>query len=113
MKNHFLSSASSASLPRKESTMKIGIHLNAHPCPIEERLSLMKKHGFDTTFCFSTNTNLEEVMALCKQYDITVENYHAPFSHVQDMWLDLPEGDQMLAELMEAVDSTSDSALIR
>ena len=85
--------------------MKIGIHMNAYPCPPEEKLALMKKHGFDSTFCFSNSKDLGLIMEQCKKLGIEMENFHAPFSHVQDMWLDTPEGDEMLAELIEAVDT--------
>ena len=85
--------------------MKIGVHLYAYPCPIEEQLKLMKKHGFETTFFFSNDPKIEEIMKLCEKYEIKVENYHAPFSHINDMWLDIPEGDEMLKDLLDGVDN--------
>jgi sugar phosphate isomerase/epimerase len=44
-------------------------------------------------------------MKLCKEYEIKVENYHAPFSHINDMWFDIPEGEEMLKELTDGVDN--------
>ena len=85
--------------------MKIGVHLYAYPCSVEEQLTFMKKHGFETTFFFSNDPKIEEIMELCKKYDIKVENYHAPFSHINDMWLDIPEGDEMLKEILDGVDN--------
>ena len=85
--------------------MKMGVQLYAYPCPIEEKLKLMKKHGFETTFFFSNDPKIEEIMKLCEKYEIKVENYHAPFSHINDMWLDIPEGDEMLKDLLDGVDN--------
>ena len=84
--------------------MKIGVHLNAYPCPVEEQFRLMKKHGFETTFCFSNLSELENIMSLCEKYGIKMENYHAPFSHINDIWRDIPEGEAMLKELTDSVD---------
>ena len=84
--------------------MKIGIEINAYPCSIEEQLILMKKHGFESTFCFSLSPQIEEIMELCEKYGITVENYHAPFTNIKDLWLDTPEGDAMLRELTDSID---------
>ena len=84
--------------------MKIGIEINAYPCSIEEQLILMKKHGFESTFCFSLSPQIEEIMELCEKYGITVENYHAPFTNIKDLWLDTPEGDTMLRELTDSID---------
>ena len=85
--------------------MKIGIEMNSYPCSVEEQLALMKKHGFEATFCFALAKNLEEIAQLCQQYGITPENFHAPFSHMGDMWLDVPEGEEMLKELTDSVDN--------
>ena len=84
--------------------MKIGVHLNAYPCPIEEQLKLMKKYGFEATFCHSSSQELESIMNLCHEYGIEVENHHAPFSHINDIWFDTPEGEEMFKELMDSVD---------
>ncbi len=85
--------------------MKIGIQMNAFQCPIEEQFKLLKKHGFDATFCAAHSPQLDEMMELSKQYGIEVENYHAPFSHINDIWDNTPQGEEMLNELLLAVDA--------
>ena len=85
--------------------MKLGICMGAYPCSYEESFSLMKKYGFETTFCGSKNPNLDVIMNGCKKYGIEMENYHAPFSHINDIWLDIPEGDGMLKELTDSIDT--------
>ncbi len=85
--------------------MKIGIELGSFPCPLEEQLTLMKKYGFETCFCGSIDQNLDTEMKLCEKYGIEVENYHAPFSHINDIWLDIPEGEGMLQELLDSIDN--------
>lgn len=85
--------------------MKIGIGLWAYPVPLEEQLLHMKKNGFEATFCGSTSPKLDLEMRLCREAGIDVENYHAPFGHINDIWCDIPEGEQMLGELFESVDN--------
>lgn len=85
--------------------MKIGVCLYAYPCPIDEQFTLMKKYGFETTFVGSLNPNLDEIMKACEKYGIVMENYHAPFSHINDIWLDIPEGEAMLKELTDSIDN--------
>ena len=85
--------------------MKIGIALFAYPIPLEEQILQMKKNGFETTFCGSTSPTLDLEMRRCREAGIEVENYHAPFGHINDIWRDIPEGEQMLGELLESVDN--------
>lgn len=84
--------------------MNIGICLGAYPCPVEEQIAYMKKYGFSGTFCGARNPRLGEIVDLCREAEITVENLHAPFKHINDIWLDTPDGERMLAELLESVD---------
>jgi sugar phosphate isomerase/epimerase len=44
-------------------------------------------------------------MQACRRAGIEVENYHAPFGHINDIWCDTPEGEQMLRELLDSVDN--------
>ena len=85
--------------------MKIGIEINSYECPIKDQIMFMKSHGFEATFCFSNEPQLEEIMNLCKENGIEVENYHAPFSHINDIWADIHEGDKMLQEILDGVDA--------
>ena len=85
--------------------MKLGITLHAYRCPVKEALAYMKKYGFETTFYSSLASNLDEVMTACREAGIEMENYHAPFRHINDIWQDTPEGEQMLQELLDSVDN--------
>lgn len=85
--------------------MKIGICMRAYPVAIEEQVRLMKKYGFDATFSAADSETLDEEIAACRAAGIVHENLHAPFRHINDMWIDSPEGDMMLGELKAAVDS--------
>lgn len=85
--------------------MKIGICWGAFPCSFEERVRHLRENGVDMTFCDSWNPRLGEIAELCNNANIQLESLHAPFSHINDIWLDKKEGEQMLSELFEAVDN--------
>ena len=85
--------------------MKTGICLNAYPCPIDEQFALIKKHGFEATFGDSLDARLPQIHELCEKYGIVMENYHAPFRGINNMWLDTPEGDKMLKQLTDSIDN--------
>jgi len=85
--------------------MKIGMNLHSYPVPLEEDVLLLKKHGFEATFCGSSHPQLEEAMRLCRREGIEVASYHAPFGGINNIWMDVPAGENMLSELMQAVDN--------
>lgn len=45
------------------------------------------------------------------KYGVTFENLHAPFGHINDIWLSGEGGDQMLKELIACVDRCHHSAI--
>lgn len=85
---------------------KIGIIFQAVPgLSDEEFAEEMAKQGFQTTFTGVYDRERHEKLAkLFKKYGIECETLHAPFNHINDMWLDCEAGEQMLAELKTSVD---------
>ena len=84
--------------------MKLGIHMNAYPAPIGTQVALMVKHGFTATFSMADSPTLAEEITACRAAGIVHENLHAPFRHINDIWLEGEGGEQMLGELLLAVD---------
>lgn len=85
--------------------MNIGICLYAFPCPLEEQIACMKKYGFTGTFIMADNPRLGEAVQMCREAGIVMENLHAPFKYINNIWLDSREGEQMLADLLQSVDN--------
>ena len=88
---------------------KIGMFM--HPfwgISAEEFTGLMKQYGFDAVCTESiTRSEAAEQAALAEaiaKQGISYESIHAPFSHINDIWFDTAEGQQMLEELKAAVD---------
>lgn len=85
---------------------EIGINLDVRPgiCAIEF-ITQAKKFGFNTLF---TNTpderGLHIIANTLAANGMRYETIHAPFSHINDMWLEGEGGDAMLREMMVAVD---------
>lgn len=73
----------------------------------EEYLDAVKALGFDTVFTGVSET-LEEQARYAEQVaarGLIYENIHAPFGHINDMWLDVEGGEKMLSELLYSVDA--------
>ena len=86
--------------------MKIGVNLNCYgPLPLEEQFSLLKRYGFDTTFCISENPLLAEAIALAKREGIVFETLHAPYREINASWSAGEEGEAFLARLIASVES--------
>lgn len=71
----------------------------------EEYIKLVSEVGFN---CVSTNVEKSDVeqlkwAKLLKKYNLEYENMHAPFDHINDMWLTGENGDKMLKELKDSV----------
>ena len=74
---------------------------------IDDQLRLMKQYGFDSTFAGDTLLSEKDPAAiadLIAKHGISYESIHAPFRHINDIWFDIPEGQQMLEELKVNVD---------
>ncbi len=87
--------------------MKLGINMDAYPCSVDERISFMKKYGFEATFSMADAEDLDETVRKCKEAGIVHENLHAPFRGINAIWTDTPEGEEMLVRLLLAVDAAA------
>ncbi len=71
----------------------------------EEYVQEMVKLGFQATFCgVYEKERHERLTKVFEKYGIECETLHAPWGHINDMWLDCEDGDRMLAELKNSVD---------
>jgi sugar phosphate isomerase/epimerase len=72
----------------------------------EEFVRLMVENGFSATFTghFDTDKKQAALAELLAKNGIFYENLHAPFGHINDIWLDKSEGEDMLRELCDCVD---------
>jgi hypothetical protein len=87
--------------------MKIGVNLNCFgPLPLTEQVALMKRHGFETTFCVSDNPMFAEAYALAKREGILFENLHAPYRGVEEMWREGEAGEAFLNDKLLAAVQT-------
>lgn len=85
---------------------KIGINLHAlKGFSDEEYIREMAALGFQTTFTGVREPSRQAAIAeLCARYGIECETLHAPFGHINDIWLDNEDGQTMLEELLTCVD---------
>lgn len=85
--------------------MKLGIEWNyKYEGSIDEQARRIKDNGFDATFVARIE-QLEDIMAALDKYSIVCESYHAPFDHINDMWLPGDAGEIMLGRICECVDA--------
>ena len=85
---------------------KIGIVFHAFKgLTDEEYVEEIARLGFHSTFCMVYDKErLEKIGALLEEKGIECETLHAPFHHINDIWLDCEGGELMLKELKESVD---------
>lgn len=85
---------------------EIGINLEVRLgiCAIEF-ITQAKKFGFNTLFTnVPDERGLHIIANTLAANGMRYESIHAPFHHINDIWLDGEGGDVMLAEMMTAVD---------
>ena len=72
----------------------------------EEYIKKIAELGFSATFTgpFATDREQAVLSELLTKHDVTYETIHAPFGHINDIWLDTPEGHEMFRELCDSVD---------
>lgn len=87
---------------------KIGINLESiGGITREQYLKRVRELGFDTIFT-GTAESLDEhsrIAELISSNGLIYETIHAPFGHINDMWLDCEGGEKMIDELLFAVDA--------
>ncbi len=85
---------------------EIGINLHVRPdiCAIEF-ITQAKKFGFNTVFTnVPDERGLHIIANTLAANGMRYESIHAPFGHINDIWLAGENGDTMLQEMMVAVD---------
>lgn len=85
---------------------EIGINLHIRPdvCAIEF-ITQAKKFGFNTLFTnVPDERGLHIIANTLAANGMRYESIHAPFGHINDIWLAGEDGDAMLHEMMVAVD---------
>ena len=89
--------------------MKIGINMNCYGggLPIDEQLRLMKENGFEATFLGCEGASFDETVEKIQAAGITVDNLHAPFNKINDMWLPGEAGDEMLRRLIRSFEDAA------
>jgi sugar phosphate isomerase/epimerase len=85
---------------------KIGINLEAiRGLTDEVYVKTIADLGFTATFSMAKDYGkMERLSALCAAHNIRFDTLHAPFDHINDIWLAGEGGDRMLAELKDCVD---------
>lgn len=86
---------------------KIGINMGAiGGLPVEDYIKALSDLGFSATFSMPfENEKAKKISALCAKHGICFETIHAPFRGINRIWSKDPEGDAMLTELIDAVES--------
>ena len=85
---------------------KIGINLEAiRGLTDEVYIKTIADLGFTATFSMAKDyEKMEQLGTLCAAHNIRFDTLHAPFDHINDIWLAGEGGDRMLAELKDCVD---------
>ena len=86
---------------------QLGICINAVTGLDDETyIRTIRQLGFTATFTgIMDRERLGRIGNVCASAGVTMETLHAPFDHINDMWLAGENGDRMLTELKEAVDN--------
>lgn len=85
---------------------KIGINLTPKKvADLKAHIALVKQCGFDCIFTgVPAIKQIPEMRRMLEEQGIEWETIHAPFGHMNDMWLEGEAGDIMLRELINSVD---------
>lgn len=71
-------------------------------------IAAMKKAGFDALFTdVPSRTELAVILKALAEQNMTYEMIHAPFGHINDIWLEGERGEAMQRELMDAIDAAA------
>lgn len=86
---------------------QIGICINAVAGLDDETyIRTIRQLGFRTTFTgIMDRERLDKIGNYCASAGVTMETLHAPFDHINDMWLTGEDGERMLSRLKTAVDN--------
>ena len=91
--------------------MKLGIEWNyKFDGSADDQARLIKENGFGATFVSRIN-GLDDVMAALEKYGIVCESYHAPFDHINDMWLPGEGGEVMYRRICDCIDACANHSI--
>ena len=83
--------------------MKIGMNI-FDGISFDIQPTLFREAGISSTFLYSELKNFDKVTEDFLGKGIAVESLHAPFSNINDIWLEGEAGEVSLARLMDSVD---------
>jgi L-ribulose-5-phosphate 3-epimerase len=83
----------------------------SYSLPIEERLQMIKRAGFDATSLWwgDEDKNLQPEMA--RKIGLQIDNIHTPFNHPNDLWLDGLDGEDYLNMLISCVNDCAQHSI--
>lgn len=92
---------------------KTGINLDAiQGLSYEDYIKTVKNLGFEAVFSDMSFCDCPEKIAdICAKHNIEYQTVHSPFKHINDMWLDAVDGDEMLKSLFSCVEHCHNSAV--
>ncbi len=71
-------------------------------------ISEMARVGFQSSFFgWSEDTDCVSMMKLFEKHGIEIDNLHAPFTNLNCMWRDEPEGDEYTDRLIKCIDDVA------
>lgn len=84
--------------------MEIGSNLfQTKSVPLAEQLDALEENGFSCVFFGSDEPDALSIARELKRRSLCCESLHAPFGHINDMWLEGENGERMLRELTDGV----------
>ncbi len=85
--------------------MEIGISLfDTKSVPLEEQLNCLTENDFRSVFFGSNAPDALPIAKALKSRGLRCDSLHAPFGHINDIWLEGENGEQMLKELTDGVE---------
>ena len=77
--------------------------------PFEAQMPLIKRAGFDVCFApYKKDEPLRLWADLSEKLDLPIETLHAPFDHMNTLWIDAPEGEDYLNFQLTRIDGCSE-----
>ena len=80
--------------------------------PLEDRISLIKQTGFDGVMLWWSDEygvyDFRDAPRLAREAGLYVENAHAPFNGINNLWLDNHDGDELTDRFLRIVDDCAE-----
>ncbi len=88
--------------------MKLGINLGCYGgLTVDEQIALMKKNGFTACFLSNERDDFDDAVETLQKAGISVDSLHAPYNKINDIWLEGPEGEEMLNRLIRCAEDAA------